>query len=385
VDAVLVVAFVLIELWGVVTTTNAQLVGESAESRDPVTTLLVLWVVATHVPLLWRQRRPLFALVGSMLIALAGTLVFDRTVTQGWGILAAVYEYALVVSWRRALLVTTVFYLASLAGAYRSLAVNDLLAATRPYQLFASVLFLSFNWYIPWALGVGVRRLRQVGERQQVERAQLAVEQERVRVARELHDILSHSISLMVLQAAGAREVLAAQPARAAEALAAIEQTGRQSLVEVRRLLGVLRGVEDAPPLSPQPGLDDIGELVLQVRDAGLRVHVAMAGERQPLDPSVDLTAYRIIQESLTNVVKHAGEATVGVLLDYRRPGVLQLEIVDDGRGPTMDAPGGNGLMGMHERAMLVGGHLEAGPRPEGGFRVTASLPLATSSLLQAS
>jgi len=385
VDVALAVVFTSVELWGIATTSNAALVGDAAENRDPLTGLVVLWVVAMHVPLVWRQRRPLLALLGSALIGNAGSLVFDQTALQGWGILAAVYEYALAVGWRRSLPVAMVAHLGSLAVWYRALVANDVLAELTPYQVFASALFLSFNWYVPWWLGLGVRRLRQAREREQAERAQRAVEQERVRVARELHDILSHSISVMVLQAAGARSVLDARPAQAAEALAHIESTGRQSLVEVRRLLGLLRGVEQDSPLAPQPGLDDIGELVLQVRGAGLRVHVAVAGERRPLDASVDLAAYRIVQEALTNVVKHAGRATVAVLLDYRRLGALRVEVVDDGWGPGLGTPGGNGLVGMRERALLVGGHLEAGPRPEGGFRVVATLPLATSPLLQAS
>jgi signal transduction histidine kinase len=202
---------------------------------------------------------------------------------------------------------------------------------------------------------------------------------ERARVARELHDILAHSLGVIVVQAAGAREVIAAQPERAAEALANIETAGRQSLVEVRRLLRALREHEDeAPGPAPRPGIDDLSALIGQVRDAGLRVHYTMAGERADLDPSVDLSAYRIVQEALTNVLKHAGVTAATVFLDWREQGFLRVEVRDLGRGPL---PGvaltGNGLFGMRERAVLVGGSLEAGAVPGGGFQVVAILPTA--------
>lgn len=382
VDAVLAALFCAVELWGIATTSSPALVGDAAEGVSPLTPWVTLWVVAAHVPLLWRQRRPLAALLGSGLLLLAGGLAFDQLVTQGWGVTAAVYEYALAAGWRRSLIATTALYVGGLVAWFPGLVRDDELDVTA-YQVFASALFVSFNFYVPWGLGLGVRRLRQSRAREQAAVSDRAVAQERARVARELHDILAHSVSVMVVQAAGAREVLPGNPDRATEALAQIEVTGRQSLVEVRRLLGLLRGTADVPERTPQPGLDDIGDLVTQVRDAGMRVHVALAGERRPLDPSVDLSAYRIVQEALTNVLKHAGPATVAILLDYRRPGVLTLEVVDDGRGVNGHGhvtDGGNGLLGMRERALLAGGGLEAGPRLDGGFRVVATLPLATAS-----
>jgi signal transduction histidine kinase len=243
-----------------------------------------------------------------------------------------------------------------------------------------------------WLLGhfVGVRRAYTARleertaelERARAELARRAVVEERLRLARELHDVVAHAMSVIAVQSGVGAHVASTQPQEAAKALAAIEATSRAALTELRRLLGVLR--QDSEPqgsLAPVPGLADLEGLLAEVARAGLAVRLRVEGTPSPLPAGVDLSAYRIIQEALTNVVKHAGPARAQVVVGYRDQEVT-VEVTDDGRGvtaPTGDgrAGTGHGLIGMRERVAAFGGDLEAGPRPGGGFRVAARLPLA--------
>jgi signal transduction histidine kinase len=211
-------------------------------------------------------------------------------------------------------------------------------------------------------------------ERERDERERTAVAAERRRIARDLHDVIAHSVSVMIVQA-GAARLLLGEPARTAGPLLAVEEAGRQALAELRRLLGILRAGEAHAALTPQPGLAQVEGLVVQARAAGLPVDLFVAGEARALPRGVELAAYRIVQESLTNARKHAGQAKAQVIVRYG-DGALELEITDDGRGRSAGHPGGHGLVGMRERAALYGGELRAGPRSEGGFGVHARLPL---------
>jgi signal transduction histidine kinase len=184
--------------------------------------------------------------------------------------------------------------------------------------------------------------------------------------------VIAHSLSVIVVQAAAERRVLGPEHATTTEVLGSIEHTGRQALVELRRLLGVIRKTDDRPALQPQPTLAHLDELLAQVRDAGLAVQLQTKGEPVPLPPGVDLSAYRIVQEALTNVLKHAHASHAEVLVGYH-PGELELEVSDDGQGPT-DGLGGHGLVGMRERVVLYGGALQAGRRDGGGYRLHARL-----------
>jgi signal transduction histidine kinase len=215
-------------------------------------------------------------------------------------------------------------------------------------------------------------------ERDQEVRAQEAVAEERARIARELHDLVAHNVSVMVVQAGAERHALGEDQASTRDALASIEQAGRQALTEARRLLGMLRRKGDGEELEPQPSVDQIDVLVEQVERAGVPVKLQVEGERVPLPAGVDLCAYRIVQEGLTNTLKHAGPANAEVLLRYA-PQALDVEIRDDGRGVSQDNSdgAGHGLVGMRERVALYGGELETGPRHGGGFEVHAHLPLA--------
>jgi signal transduction histidine kinase len=224
-------------------------------------------------------------------------------------------------------------------------------------------------------LGDRDRRLR-LAERERDVAAREAVVAERARIARELHDVVAHSVSVMVVQAQAGPRLLAA-PESAGEAFRSIETTGRDALVELRRLLGVLRGGDEQPAATaPQPGLDRLQGLVEQVRAAGLRVDLRVEGEPVHLPAGIDLSAYRIVQEALTNTLKHAGRAEAEVIVRFEQSAV-ELEVLDNGTGPPPDPNGsGHGLVGMRERVALYGGILEAGSRNGHGFAVRARLPL---------
>ena len=234
-----------------------------------------------------------------------------------------------------------------------------------------------------WIVGRLVRsrtreatRLARETERLEAERL-IAVGEERARIARELHDVIAHSVSVMVVQAEAAQEVLKRDPQRAVEPLEAVQQTGRQAMVEMSRLVGLLREDGEELGLAPQPGLSELDALVREVGEAGLPVTLRVEGQPAQIPLGVDLTAYRILQEGLTNALKHAGPAHAQVTVRYGTDS-LELEVVDDGPGTGNGHVGGHGLVGMRERVIVFGGDLDAGPLPEGGFAVRARLPLAS-------
>jgi signal transduction histidine kinase len=209
------------------------------------------------------------------------------------------------------------------------------------------------------------------------QQAQIAAAAERTRIAREMHDVIAHSLAVMIAMADGASAKLRRDPARAGAAIDAVAEVGRQTLGETRRLLGVLRDPDGRPDLSPQPGLDRLGELVHVVRDTGLQASLEVSGDAFPLPPSAELAAYRIVQEATTNTLKHAvGAARVAIRLRYSRR-TLEIEVTDDGAVAPAEAGGaeGHGIQGMRERVGLFGGSLVAGAGPDGGWVVRAVLP----------
>jgi signal transduction histidine kinase len=272
----------------------------------------------------------------------------------------------------------------TLAGAGLVVAIQVL--ANAPFfpaalsQAFGEWVFYS----IAWALGKTVRQRELRGDRLQARTAELelarereiaaAVADERARIARELHDVVAHSVSLMVLQAGAARQWLDRSPERAQEPLLSLEATGRGAMTEMRRLLAVLRKPDPEEELAPQPSLRHLDLLVGQLREAGLAIQLEADGGLEQLPAGADLSAYRIAQEALTNALKHSG--ATHVLLRVRcEAGAVEVIVEDDGRGPSETANGGHGLIGMRERVNLYGGRFEAGPRDGGGFRVYARLP----------
>ena len=212
-------------------------------------------------------------------------------------------------------------------------------------------------------------------ERDHEQRTQAAAATERRRIARELHDVIAHSVSVMTVQAGAARMQLPDHPDRAVPPLMAVEETGRQALAELRRLLGILRE-NDAPALAPQPALTDLQALAEAMDQAGVDVDIRVEGQPRALPASLNLTAYRIVQEALTNTLKHAGPARASVVIHYD-PDALGLKITDNGQAsPTTTDESGHGLLGMRERVNLFGGQLEAGPGGDGGYTVSVRLPL---------
>jgi signal transduction histidine kinase len=264
-----------------------------------------------------------------------------------------------------------------------AVAAAILAAATGPHTTFSSTAFvllvvLAVMLLVRRVVGDRERRV-ELAERERDLAAREAVAGERARIARELHDVVAHSVSVIVVQAqAGPR--LLAEPAQVRDVFHSIETTGREALDELRRLLGVLRARDEQLPVGPQPGLDALQPLIQQLREAGLRVELRVEGEPVRLPPGIDLSAYRIVQEALTNTLKHAGPAEAEVIVRYHHS-TLELEILDNGTGAPARVNGsGHGLVGMRERVALYGGSLEAGARNGHGFGVRARLPLVAET-----
>jgi signal transduction histidine kinase len=249
-------------------------------------------------------------------------------------------------------------------------------------DLFFPIVFGTLFWLVGRAIASRSQLTAELHEAairagEELERdASRAVADERRRIAREMHDVVAHSVSMMVVQAGGARRILDRDPERAIAAAELIERTGRDALTEMRHLLGLLHG-EPAPEYAPQPTLARLDGLVERARAAGLPVELEVAGERPELPPGLDLAAYRVVQEALTNVIKHGGGAPTEVRVHYR-PDAVEVLVSDDGDG-VVDARldgGGQGLVGMQERVRMFGGALRAGRRDDGGFAVAVRLPL---------
>jgi signal transduction histidine kinase len=259
------------------------------------------------------------------------------------------------------------------AGAITLAGLAAAAGPARPDSLPFSVITLAALLLTHRIIGDRERRAR-IAERERDVAAREAVVGERARIARELHDVIAHHVSMMVVQAGAERRVLESGNASTREVLQTIEQIGRGALTEMRRLLGMLRGDMD-DPLTPQPGLADLPTLVGQLRDAGLPVELCIEGDQRELPLGIELSAYRIVQEALTNALKHAGRARASVHVHYGDES-LELVIVDDGAGaPTSHRGSGHGLVGMRERVALYGGRFDANRNPAGGFVVRAKLP----------
>ena len=353
-------------------------------------------LILQTLPIALRRRNPMRILfiTGSAitLYSLLGYLgpngVGDST--GAYGVVVAFYTVAANEPRRRAIVaaaVTAGFVLASFA-AY---ATFDSITG---WTANLSVTYLSFG--LAWLIGdnLRVRRAytRQLENRaaeleiEREEKATQAVTEERARIARELHDVVAHYVSVMVVQAAGARRIADKDPVAARGALEAVEAAGRTALAEMRRMLEVLRA--DDPGMGPQPGLGEIDRLIGNVRDAGLPVEYSIEGTACCLPAGMDLAAYRIVQEALTNTVKHGGKATARVTVRYTSD-TLEIEVIDDGRGaaaPLLSAAdgGGHGLIGMKERVGLFGGELQTGPVLTGGYRVFARMPIEPDDMARA-
>lgn len=272
-------------------------------------------------------------------------------------------------------------------GAVTVVGIQDYLDGEAAGAVGVAVVIVFVVWYIGRRVRIRGDYLRLLQdratqlERTQESEARRAVAEERTRIARELHDVVAHRVSLMTVQAGAAKTVAANDPKAALQAMEAVEQEGRQTLGELRHLLGVLRPDAEVNELGPQPGIADIPRLVDNLREAGLDVSLTMDNVQTKLPARVDLSTYRIVQEALTNVLKHAGpSARTEVHLSTGNNEAV-IEVLDRGHGATILPGSGHGIVGMRERALLLGGNLNAGPRPGGGFQVVAHLPIGEESL----
>jgi signal transduction histidine kinase len=385
---------------------NEDLAKLGIQFRSP-DALAVLLTLAQTVPLVWRRRAPVVVLAVTGLATLTHLAIGYQPTWAEFGVLVALYTVAAHRPRRQAIMAAAL--VAAGLAVYGALAMRRYPAPAEEAAQGITVSYVQFA--AAWFLGTLQRRRLaytaklealnlQLAEEQEL-RSRWAVAEERSRIARELHDVVAHSVSVMVVQAGAARRTLATSPDQAATALGQIESTGRQALVEMRRLLGLLRDGDrgDGADLAPQPSLDHLESLAAAAREAGLPVDVAVEGERRPLPAGVDLSAYRIVQEALTNALRHGGAGQARVVVRYGKHD-LELRIENGAEPPSAaaaqlrpaDSPvgsdrqdrrsgrSGHGLIGMRERVALFGGTLEAGARPGGGYRVAASLPLDSGS-----
>jgi signal transduction histidine kinase len=383
----------------------------------------LLLAVALSAPVALRRRRPLAAFVASVAGGVAIS-VLSCLVPNGLGV-------AQVLARAPAFLMPAAYVIYLVAALYRRRTAVVALAAVLTLivaeglagwlwhaEAPATAIFTVLVMVMLWLVGYGVSQRRAYAAELQDQAASGAVTEERLRIARELHDVVAHSMTVVAVQAGYGLHVIDGQPVRAREALGAIQATSREALSDMRRMLGVLRqsGSEpfimnfgtgthgtqlnggstaaeyarEAAPLAPAPGLADLGRLVDRVANAGVQVDLRIRGERRELPPGIDLAAFRIVQEALTNVVKHADAARCDVVVSYGKD-ELSVEIVDEGRGVQVPAAAGghglsgdgsgHGLVGMRERVSLYGGELSAAAGPERGFRVAARLPITDGAL----
>ena len=363
--------------------TGVALVAPRAQVAPPSTPVIVAWAVALAAPLVLRRRWPLLVLAVTTLHFTRYWAVGQVNEIASWVILGvAVYSAAAYADRRRARWMCGACLLWLIGcGVVLSARAGPIGAV----EVAAIAMFDALPFLLAWPLGAMMRRLReyravleernrQLDQEREVN-ARRAVLEERVRIARELHDVVAHHVSLMGVQAGVARRLFDRDPPEAVAAIGSVETASRQAIADLQQLVGVLRRQEEGDDLAPQPSLQRLPELVEHMRQTGLPVKLTTTGEPQQLPAGVELSAYRIIQEALTNTLKHAGPAQAAVTVRYDN-GAVEVEVVDDGQGPppARQGTGGKGLVGMQERVRLYGGRLEAGARPGGGFRVYAVL-----------
>jgi signal transduction histidine kinase len=369
-------------LAGVLAVTSATFLGRDLHSTNPqgraFTVAYYLAIAAACLPLPARRRHPR-AVLGLVLVGEAVLIVLGIRGTAHLAAGFATYSLATTLNYRQSYPVA--------AGAIAALVVAAMPAWDS--QALETIVLASGSILVGWLAGenAGARRshalvlAERAAEREREQARRTAIE-ERARIARELHDVVAHAMSVISVRSGAARLVRDREPAQAAEALGIIETISRRSLVELRRIVAVLREADEpaAADLGPAPGLGDLPALVSQIAAAGVEVDVHIEGEARALPPTEDLSAYRIAQEALTNVVRHSGARCATLWVRYR-PGALEIECLDGGRPPPRRpgveaAGGGHGLVGMHERVALFGGELSAGECGP-GFRVLARLPVA--------
>ena len=379
VDVAVVVVVVVLSVFDVASASSEHVAGE-----EPADWLAYVLVIAGSISLLWRRRLPVAVLAIATAAASAFWLRGHGAYLSVLGI-TAFYSVAVHAEHRRRTW-------SAVAGLLLVLVATASVSLLDDPDGFAWIRGLSIVVFIVAAiiLGLVVRnrervfvateRRAETAEADRAAAAERAVLDERSRIAREMHDVVAHSMSVVAVQAAAGREIIETDPVKAAELFARIERVSRESLTELRRMLGVLRDIGDtAASFTPQPGVADIADAVAASRDSGVATELVIDGAQRPLPPGIELAAFRIVQEALTNARKHAGpSASVTVRMTYCED-TLVIDVSDDGRGARTSlatAGTGQGLIGMRERVEIYGGSLRAEPRRHGGFRVRAVLPI---------
>src|SRR4051794_28148748 len=393
-DSALAAAFALASLVSLYTT--FELLRQDPKFHEPPKLGIVVSLLVVTLPLAFRRRVPLTASCTVVAAFVIGRVLrhpgfagfaWEQYFTV-WACWLALYTAVAHGAGRRRVVVVAVLTLVALGeitrelfykgGPFKGLPLNQ------GFYLAYNVGFIA----LPILLGAAVRSLRERQRelasqtvelrREREENARRAVLEERVRIARELHDVVAHHVSVMGVQAGAARRVMERRPDKTEEVLSSIEASSRQAVVELHRLLGFLRRADQPDELAPQPDLAQLPELVAQARQGGLTVELSVEGEPRPLPRTLEVSAYRVIQEALTNAVKHSGGTTATVRVGYTET-MLEIEVRDDGNGGAgqpVNNVGGHGLMGMRERVGLHGGHLRAGVTAVGGFAVHPTFPL---------
>ncbi|MFD7156862.1 sensor histidine kinase [Kribbella sp. NPDC059898] len=346
--------------------------GYDGPNRFPhlIAPVLGALVLVLALPVLLVRRRPL----AMYAVILAETGLAAEFGARTWSFYAAAIVVIGYLAMMRSVAVSVCAAVAMLVTWLAEQAilgtVDDVAGSTGQLALYAAC---------AWAVGYGLRRRREYSLALREQREASAVTSERLRIARELHDTVAHSIGIIAVLAGAGQRVFESQPAAAREALGTIEATSRETLIGMQRMVGALRHADlddDSAPLRAATGLADLDHLVSRAAHTGLRVEVRRRGEQRTLPPEIDLSAFRLIQEAITNVVRHAGTHECRICIAYGEKDVA-IEILDDGLGSAVRPHSGDsfGLVGMRERVAVLGGEFAAGPRPEGGFRVGARLP----------
>ena len=362
---------------------------DAARGQRPADALAYAMVISASLNLFWRRRAPVAVLA---YVTAAIVVVYLRDYGAFLSVLGlpALYAVAAHEDHRRRAWWVMVASCVSLLGA----ASISLLDTDDSFDALTAVTMTAF---LAAAITAGViirnrelifvdsERRAAAAEADRLAAAERAVASERSRIAREMHDVVAHSMSVISVQAAAGREIVHANPERAAEVFATIEAVGHETLGELRRMLGVLRDTSDhGPALSPQPGIADIAAVIAQSSASGVATELLTEGDQRALAPGIELAVYRVVQEALTNVLKHAGPSTSAAVRISYGTNELTVEVTDDGRGSTtpLSAGGGHGLIGMRERVEIYGGAFSAGPHPGGGYGVRAVLPIVRSDTI---
>jgi signal transduction histidine kinase len=351
------------------------------DSSDGPHTTLWFVVPASAViilPLLWRRRFPFAAPASVWVLGAACSFVDGRLVVFATTVSAAGWAASFLLGNLSDARQARLGLLVVLGGA-------GIVIYNNPKHAAGELVFVPLLFALGWLAGFALRERAQQAEAAEVRATQaererevaarIAVAEERARIARELHDIVAHAVSVMVLQVGAVRHKLPETLADDAEALQGVEKAGRTALTDMRRLLAAMRREGDQAELAPQPGLGRLDSLLEEVRRAGLSVELHVDGEPFPLPQAIDLSAYRIVQEGLTNALKHARASSADVTVRYR-PGVVELEVRDDGKGSATSDGLGHGLVGIRERVKIYGGEMTAGTANGGGFVLSTRLPL---------